>query len=596
MKRKSDFFWLVLITVTIGCYLYFATIANMDLTDGRFALFMDEKVTFDGVQKILYPENFQSFLFNIYNGLDHRYGRSLWNSIALFSYIPASIYEVPGQIISARMLQVLLLISSYLILGMALLKSWRARFFLLLLLLALPFTDYYSTMPKPEPLQLLFLSLFLYYFIRSGMEFREKYWLLLGLAFGTKISILPMIGLLTAWAIWVEFKKFTRSVLFDKLVKAVGYFLAGLALAVPILSPTFIISSLVYIITIFIVTRLFKVSSVRLIWIKAIVLVGIFAATIILAYLNYTKGGKSGIASWGGAVIMNTKNAADLPSVNFITWIKYVSTNWIIAPLWLTCFLALSCLVFFYSISGKIWNAILQRLDMNFLFASVITLAGLILCASIMMTVHRLWGFYLFIGTILFISGLISLSEQRLSMKISELSSNTHKTSVYPLWALILALCMLIYFWVPASLNSYLSLAKRTQTSSYKKNYASYVLIDSLLNEYSKNRQKKLSVSIDPELFAPVSNSKYTLDEFWGPFILWDSKYDIVILGASHLPGKQPMKTESALYKDFLKERDSYNSFVVERNESCRQEFCYERILTLPNGGEVLVLKHFTGS
>lgn len=596
MKKMLDLIWILMSALLAGGYLYFASIANFDLTDGRFALFMDEKVTFDGVQKILYPESFQSFIFNIYNGRDHRYGRSLWNSIALFSFLPAYLYEVQGQIISARMLQVLLLMSSFQLLGMALLKTWKYRFFLFLLLLSLPFTDYYSTMPKPEPLQLLFLSLFLYYYMRSGMKFREKYWILLGLALGTKISILPVILILAVWTVWGELKKQPLAILLDNLVKAFGYFLAGLALAVPILVPTFMIGTLIYMGTLYLMMRIRKTPSAKLLWVKVFLLAGIFAGSIVLAYLNYIKGGKSGIASWGGAMIMNAKNAADLPSINFFSWIKYISTVWIASPIWFTYFLGLTYVVFLLSISKKFFIALKQWVNMNFLFAAVLMTAGALLCVSIMMTVHRLWGFYLFIGAILFVTGLISLIEQCHVMNNNSYTATGRKTNNYPLFALVLALALLALFWVPDSINSYRSLASRTKTEVYKNNYASYVLVDSVLNDQAKKLRKKLSVSIDPELFVPVSNSSYTMDEFWGPFIFWNSSYDIVILGETHLPGKALFKTESALYNDFLKERDGYDSFVVEKNQKCKQAFCYERVLRLPNGGEILVLKHLSGS
>ena len=36
-------------------YLFFAAHANTDLTAGRFVLFMDERLTFDGVRAVLHP-------------------------------------------------------------------------------------------------------------------------------------------------------------------------------------------------------------------------------------------------------------------------------------------------------------------------------------------------------------------------------------------------------------------------------------------------------------------------------------------------------------------------------------------------------------
>jgi hypothetical protein len=589
MKNKTDLIWILLIVLISSTYVYFATIANIDLTDGRFALFMDEKVTFDGVLKILYPKNIESFFYNLYNGNDHRYGRSLWNSISLFSFAPTYLFNVQGQIISARMLQVLLLICSFLLLCLAFLKTWVYRFCLLLLLLTFPFTDYYSTMPKPEPLQLLFISLFLYSYNESGMQFREKHWLFLGLALGTKISILPFIVILAFWFLWAELKRYPISLLFDKFIMALGYFLAGLALAVPILFPAFIITILIYRTTLYLIKHKVILKSENLIWVKVILLFLISTGTIFWSYLNYTLGGKSGIASWGGAIIMNANNAADLPSINFITWLKYLIIKWINLPFISTFFIGTTFMLFISVITRKIILSIRKSIEMKFLFAGIIMLAGLLLCLSIMLSVHRLWGFYLFTGGILFLSGFFSLIEQYFYLN-NKLFNNS-KIKLFTLTTLTISFCLLTISWVPNSIKNYRSLSTRTITEQYKKNYESYILTDSVIKYYSKNSKKKMTISIDPELFIPDNKSnKYTIVEFWGPFN-WDSTFDIVILGPSHLPGSISIKKESPLYKHFLKESLGYSRYVVGKDSGFQKSFCYERILRLPNDGEILILK-----
>ena len=77
--------------------------ANSDLAAGRFALFMDEGMVFDGVSKILHPASLRDFAFAIVNGGDQRYGRSLWNLTALVAYLPERIWGDTGLIIAERM-------------------------------------------------------------------------------------------------------------------------------------------------------------------------------------------------------------------------------------------------------------------------------------------------------------------------------------------------------------------------------------------------------------------------------------------------------------------------------------------------------------
>jgi len=49
---------------------------------------MDERITFDGVRNILHPDSLRHFIWSVFDGGDHRYGRSLWNSMAIFSFVP----------------------------------------------------------------------------------------------------------------------------------------------------------------------------------------------------------------------------------------------------------------------------------------------------------------------------------------------------------------------------------------------------------------------------------------------------------------------------------------------------------------------------
>ena len=161
-----DISFLISSIIILVILSYWVMLANMDLASGRFALFMDERITFDGVKNILHPEGVKSFILSVVDGGDHRYGRSLWNSIAIFAAVPERLFGDLGQIVSARLLQYFLIVASIVVITFGILRSWLLRFVLITALLSVPFTAYYSTMPKPEPLQLFFLALFTYFFIK----------------------------------------------------------------------------------------------------------------------------------------------------------------------------------------------------------------------------------------------------------------------------------------------------------------------------------------------------------------------------------------------------------------------------------------------
>ena len=152
----------MLFIAVICAYFILSIWANSDMTK-PYSLFMDEITTYSGVSKILHPETFKNFLYNINDGNYHMYGRILFNSMALFSYIPEKLFGDEGQIFAGRITQSIILIIAYVLMSFTFAKNWFFRFLLLGLLFSMPFTSYYMSMPKPEPQQLLCLALFLYF-------------------------------------------------------------------------------------------------------------------------------------------------------------------------------------------------------------------------------------------------------------------------------------------------------------------------------------------------------------------------------------------------------------------------------------------------
>ncbi|MCF8340034.1 MAG: hypothetical protein K9I82_03585 [Chitinophagaceae bacterium] len=94
-------------------YGYFYFFAVTDLSKNAYWLFMDERISYDGILKIYRPTSFQSFLDSIFFGGDLRYGRLFWNLNALISYIPYLIFGEHGQIIATRISQMIFLFLAY---------------------------------------------------------------------------------------------------------------------------------------------------------------------------------------------------------------------------------------------------------------------------------------------------------------------------------------------------------------------------------------------------------------------------------------------------------------------------------------------------
>ena len=141
-------------------FAYLAIWANTDFIAGSHFLFVDERLTFNGVKKILNAKDLPNFLYMIFDGNDHRYGRILWNSMAITSAIPEYFGGESWQIVAGRITQAVILFSAYLVFSSFIIKNQALKIFTLFCLLVIPFSAYYQTLPKTEPKQLLFLSLF----------------------------------------------------------------------------------------------------------------------------------------------------------------------------------------------------------------------------------------------------------------------------------------------------------------------------------------------------------------------------------------------------------------------------------------------------
>ena len=226
--------WLYIgsLTILICSFLYAGTIANGNLLNPQ-NLYIDESITFNGVKKILHPASFNEFIWAITDGDDHRYGRILWNSIALAAYIPSVFFGDIGQLFAGRMLQVALLICSFIILAHTFIESRLLRLGLVFTLAVMPFTTYFMTMPKPEPIMIFCLALFFYFYKKNNLEEAKPYWILLGIAFGAKISILPAIPILLFSALYNKILGRKPIETLRALLLTIFYIFIGFCLAIP---------------------------------------------------------------------------------------------------------------------------------------------------------------------------------------------------------------------------------------------------------------------------------------------------------------------------------------------------------------------------
>lgn len=571
-----DYLFLIACLTVLAFYVHLTISANSDLANGRFALFMDERITFDGVKRILHPSGLVQFLNSVLDGGDHRYGRSLWNSIAIFSVIPERLFGDSGQIIAARMLQVVLIITSYCVFAFGILRSWFLRFVLLVVILTMPFADYFMTIPKPEPLQLLFLAIFSYFFVKKNAEF-SWYWIFIGLAFGTKISTLPALLVFISISLLARSKSDLLGSYRKSLINAAKAFVLGVAIAVPILFTPLLLSVGGYCAFDW-ATRKFGLGRRARAFIAVTGIVVVFLAS------------RKTLKLWISSTFLNTTHGADQASTNALSWLNYFFDEWLVAPYVIGLMLFMFILVYLILHGAQIFKRDGFSIDKK-TTAFAVAMAGLALNIAIIIGAKRLWGFYLYPGMVLMVVGTIMLVDLSISQPLKKDKSSLAIINRFLGYLISLFLLVVsVLYWTPQAIDGLEKLSLRTNTSEYTSQYSSYKAFTNFIDHYKVPEGRRLRVMFTPSLFPPESNGKFEIVEFWGPYIEWSKEPDIIIFGIPNTPRGKPTPKDSPSYNDFLIEREGYEAHVADKGSSCKSNPCFVRELELPNGGEVLVL------
>jgi hypothetical protein len=570
----------ILLLAILSIYVFASILANVDLVSGRYELFMDERITFDGVRKIIHPESVKKFLWEVTNGGDQRYGRVLWNSMALFSYLPEKIFGESGQIIASRMLQTLLILFTYLILAFGLLNSWSSRIILALVLFTMPYVAYYSTMPKPEPMQLLFLALFFLYYFKNDGKFGWFY-IFIGIAFGAKISTLFILSPLLILSLYKSIRAVNNRD--ESILIGIFSFLIGLGISVPILFipiAYFILSCSLY----RYISYCIKINN------KINIVIILLLLLLVIFFNNEV------IKIWLNATFLNTTHGADRSSINAWSWAKYFINVWMIAPNSIAIAFIISIIIFliFYVYRILFYNN--REINNKKITAFFILISGVTLNFGIFITAHRLWGFYLYPGMLVIFFGLILIfdvtsPDNSLVAKSNNVDSKLSTFTNYLRYFILALLTLLsLFFWGPNTYNTFNELQNRTTSKDYLLNKDSYSMTIKILSDLSLKKGRQVLVMYSPSVFFAESNSKFYTEEFWGPYLRWKEGFDAIVLHIDNTPQGEAYSRESPIYNDYLIEQQGYRDHVVfELNSVCKVQPCFYSSARLPNGSEILI-------
>ena len=261
-----------------------------------------------------------------------------------------------GQIFTTRITQAFILLASYILLVGNFLKNPYLKVITLSILMTLPYTPYYASMPKPEPILLFLLSLF---FSIQGSKIEPISKLngfILGMALGTKISALPfflatnILWITNIFIIQVNTKLQKIKIFFSTFL----FMILGLCFSVPILFEG----------------RLNR-------------------------YLTYT--------------IKNTGHGADYSDVNFLSWVHAIFNDYFnfpikfISEIFLFGILLIGVVILSTRISIKKNNfthELLKSLTDKKILAIICMLS---FSLPVFLFVKRLWLMYIHVGTVFFV-------------------------------------------------------------------------------------------------------------------------------------------------------------------------------------------------
>ncbi len=571
----------------ISWFLMF--IPNHDLILGRWALDMDQQILFDHLKRMYHFDSKEQLFSLIYRGGWPNYGPIFFNINAVVCLLPKIFFGDSGLIFAARMSGAFFIIASLVILTLTFLKNWILRSLCLLVLLNVPSINYLMCNPKPEPIQLFFLSLFFYFFKKNEFSISKPYWIFLGISFGTKISTFLFLIFLPVFSLFYSYLKHSFHTAITKVTLTIFFIFLGLVVSAPFLFTNFFLYFIIFNITKSLFLKNMRENPyLETLLILALITINIISTAILQNHFAFT----AETYNWFVNTFRSTHHPADHQSINFLSWLDYFFRTWLGDSIFLNAFLFTS----FFLITLKGFNLFLKNypLNKNIFCAFTILFSGIITIFTLFINVKRLWAFYLTPWVICIIIGVFSFFElaYKKNRLTEELKYRTILTSLIPL-IFIFSIISAMTNWIPYNFIYYKNYSLRTESEFFKKEKLSYLTILDFLETTSEKRGYPITVAYDSFLPIPDKNFKFFTHRFFEPFEKWDTAYDAIILSdriKKRVQQNPDPKTYE--YNQLLIEKAGYEKHVLIDDSSCAYNNCYKRYKNLENGGEILLNIH----
>lgn len=467
--------------IAVGWWVQACVQANWDAADLLPALFMDELVTHNEVERIQNAENIDAYVDAIV-GRDQRYGRTHWYLAYAASALGEAGMGTQGQVFFTRMAFAMTLIGGICLLSITFLQSTVMRLIGCVSALATPFSSYYATMPKPEPILLLCFSAFFFLAFRRGHYLGFSFFLL-GLAYGTKISALPAVAVLLCYGgLRASLESKSLRAWAGRIALSFAAFAVGAVTAVPII-----------------------------------------AARGLEGWKAHLQG------TW-----MNRAHGSDSVNIGPTDWLQYIQNDaflgngvvtWAALAIICVAIASVSIAALAEFRNDPTLNRLRKTLAARETEILILFIVALSFIAPIIISVQRLWGFYLFAGfAMLTVAALASgeyfffrTANRRIKLGVA---------------AATLGVCsVVIYAGGAHSKNYFARMAARSEAATFKENAAIYKAMTDLAAAVKPlSSDGSADVFFDPRLWHPQNSAGMTFKPIWRPFDNWQAKYEVVVL------------------------------------------------------------------
>lgn len=567
-----------------------SSLSLFDLSEGRFVLDMDQRISYDGLFSIFHSTSIEELIRNLTTGYDQdlRYGRGFWNLTSIFVFPFYVLFGVPGQIIATRVFGLLAMTASYFIFTRISINNRSIRLITIISLMLTTTHIHYIANPKPEPLLLLFLSIFFSFYAKRKYEF--GWWFaILGFAWGIKISIAPIVAIVFIFSSVVNLRR-NRKVLslVNQLAKSSTYFLVGWIICSPVLFiglwPIVFLFLLVVLITNYLSLRNLQENLrlgfawffVALLSIGAITF-GLLSSSSSLGFLaSIYNSSKDKLKLWfafvsgeshlGGANLESIRSWFDLVNQEFFSGFGFIFVGmYLIAAYWL-----------FKEIATK---QFFKHDDVFTKNSNLFLILGTVSIVSIFISVTRLWDFYLHPGLVMLIIGIVGIYSNKLELSTKKSSGSRLKLEKV-IYAFVLSLffIVLIFPIVPKATQELLALSSRTHEEQFIEGMKDHEILSQLFETKYQQNDEQVRVAYDPTIFIPDASNKLLIAPIWSDFQNWQENYDFLVFGQFRL---EWFDNNKEIPKEFAKH------MIMNNQISCDESPCYKVGPVLPSGGLV---------